>query len=153
MAKLCVFFSLFVFVSAAAPYSDGNAKPLGDPITAIEGLVTRILGKEYVAMFEFEVISDAGGYDVFEIDADTQAEKPILRGNNGVSLASALNFYLKYSCNCSISWGRDGTGDQLRLPQPLPLPGNPLRVVSPVKYRYMYVTRGKRFARKWWIYV
>ena len=96
---LCfVFLAICVLFSPVHPLS----KPIGDPISAIEGLVQRILGESYVGKFEHQVIPDEKGKDVFEIDADQQAKKPVLRGNNGVSLASALNFYLKYSCNCAI---------------------------------------------------
>lgn len=130
---------LFALVATAAPLPQG----VGDPVSAIQGLVGRILGAGYVDQFEYEVISDEGGYDVFEVDSDTQKGKPVLRGNNGVALGSALNFYLK-AINCSISWGRDGTGDQLSLPHPLPLPTSKLRVVSPVKYRLVALT-----ARLW----
>lgn len=113
-----------------------HRSPVGDPLSAIEGLVARLLGQEWVARFSYEVIPpDSSGMDVFEVDADAQAKTPVLRGNNGVSLASALNFYLKYVVNCSVSWGWQGTGDQLNLPQPLPLPVGRTRVVSPVKYR------------------
>ena len=116
---------------------NGLKMPVGTPISSIEGLVSRILGKEYVSQFEYEVIppDPASGHDVFVIDVNPTLRKPVLRGNNGVALASALNFYLKYNCNCSISWGRDGTGDQLNLPQPLPLPSTTTNMVSPVKYR------------------
>lgn len=116
--------------------SDGLKMPVGDPLDAIEGLVSRVLGEKYVSQFVYEVIShDPSGRDVFEIDVDETNTRPVLRGNNGVALASALNFYLKYTCNCSVSWGRDGTGDQLNLPQPLLLPKISQRMVSPVKYR------------------
>ena len=113
-------------------------KPFGDPIPAIQGLVSRILGASRVPEFDYEIIATEEGKDVFEVDADKEDGRPVLRGNNGVSLASALNFYLKYYCNCSISWGRNGTGDQLRLPQPLPLPESKVRVVSPLKYRWEF---------------
>ena len=120
--------------------SNSLQMPVGDPISSIEGLVSRILGKEYVSQFVYEIIAPdpASGRDVFEIGTSGNGtlSKPALRGNNGVALASALNFYLKYTCYCSISWGRDGTGDQLNLPQPLPLPATTVRMVSPVKYRY-----------------
>ena len=109
--------------------------PKGDPIPAIQGLISRILGPSYVDKFVYEAISDRDGYDVFEIDVDAQQRKPVLRGNNGVAFASAFNYYLKYFCNCSISWGRNGTGDQLRLPSPLPLPQEEIRMVFPNKYR------------------
>lgn len=114
-----------------------HRSPVGDPLPAIEGLVARLLGPEWMGRFSYEVVppDSRSGMDVFEVDADTQAKKPVLRGNNGVSLASALNFYLKYVANCSVSWGWRGTGDQLNLPQPLPLPVGRTRVVSPVKYR------------------
>ena len=108
--------------------------PVGEPIPAIQGLVSRILGEEFVSMFEYDVIPSVDGKDVFELDTNATDNKPVLRGNNGVALASALNFYLKYNCNCSISWGRNRTGDQLNLPLPLPLPIF-TRMVSPVKYR------------------
>lgn len=126
-----VLLSLFLLFGLARSYPE----PVGDPIPAIQGLVSRILGESYVDKFDYEVISSSDGKDAFEIDANPLDKKPILRGNNGVSLASALNFYLKYSCNCSISWGINGTGDQLKLPSPLPLPANTQRMVSPNKYR------------------
>ena len=110
--------------------------PKGDPVHAVQGLVTRILAQNYVGMFTYEVISDQDGFDVFEVDTDVLDKKPVLRGNNGVALASAFNYYLKYYCNCSISWGRDGSGDQLRLPRTLPLPQKKIRIVFPNKYRY-----------------
>lgn len=37
-------------------------------------------------------------------------------GNSGVSLAMGLNWYLKYYANCSVSWGWDGSGNQVRSP-------------------------------------
>ena len=108
-------------------------KPKGDPIAAVQGLITRLLGKQHVSSFVYEVIEDASNsHDVFEFDSSDG--KPLLRGNNGVAFGSALNHYLKYYCNCSVSWGRDGTGDQLNLPSKLPLPDR-LRMVSPVLYR------------------
>ena len=121
--------------------SYGLKMPVGQPESSIKGLVSRILGEEYVSRFVYEVIEPdpQTGHDTFEIDANAALRKPVLRGNNGVALASALNFYLKYNCNCSISWGRDGTGDQLKLPLPLPLPTTVRKMVSPVKYRYVCV--------------
>ena len=134
--------TLLVFLALVA-VSSALKMPIGDPVTAIEGLVSRILGEKYVAEFVYEVIrpDSESGHDIFEIDANATTKKPVLRGNNGVAFASALNFYLKYNCNCSISWGRDGTGDQLNLPQPLPLPTSVKRMVSPVKYRCSYRPR------------
>ena len=109
---------------------------VGDPLQSIQGLVSRVLGEKYVSQFVYQVIppDPVSGHDVFEIDYDGSASKPILRGNNGVALASALNNFLKYDCGCSVSWGRDGSGDQLDLPQPLPMPAT-RKVVFPVRFR------------------
>ena len=109
--------------------------PEGDPIGAVQGLVERVLGKDIVSKFEFEIIPADDLMDVFELDH--KGAMIVVRGNTGVSLASGLNHYLKYWCNCTVTWGRDGTGDQLNLPSPLPLPADTVRVVSPVTYRYM----------------
>ena len=130
-------FLLFIFSEVALGFP---AKPVGDPLAAIQGLVGRVLGLEYVSQFQFEVIDQMNGYDVFEVDVPSQGStKPVLRGNDGVALASALNAYLKYYCNCSVTWGRNGTGDQLHLPKPLPLPKEKSQYVSPVKYRYLTI--------------
>ena len=132
MASLVTVVFLSIFAAC-----NGSSMPVGTPVSSIEGLVSRILGRGYVSQFEYEVLQPdpATGHDVFEIDVNPSLHKPVLRGNSGVALASALNFYLKYTCNCSVSWGRDGTGDQLSLPEPLPLPDSPTKMVSPVKYR------------------
>ena len=125
-----VFLLLLLGTAAALP-----PMPKGDPIPAIQGLVSRILGPSHVKGFSYEVIADQKGFDVFEIDADLQQGKPVLRGNNGVALSSAFNYYLKYFCNCSVSWGRNRTGDQLRLPSVLPMPKEKVKVVFPNRYR------------------
>ena len=134
---LCVFW----LVLAGSPLVTDSAfppMPQGDPIPAIKGLVSRILGPSYVDKFTYEVIPDQDGFDVFSVDANTLDNKPVFRGNNGVALASAFNYYLKYFCNCSISWGRNGSGDQLKMPDTLPLPKKQIRIVFPNKFRYIF---------------
>ena len=116
----------------------GVPKPVGDPLPAIQGLVSRVLGQDYVPKFKFEVILAQDGYDVFEIDRSEDGQQPVLRGNNGVALAYGLNMYLKYMCNCSISWGRERTGDQLDLPSKLPVPTSKTRRASSVPYRLAF---------------
>ena len=129
-----------LFFTAAAVLLQGvtslPSAPKGDPIKAIEGLVSRILSPEWVEKFVYEVIpATTDGFDVFEVDTNTTTNKPVFRGNNGVALASAFNYYLKYYCSCSISWGRNRTGDQLKLPSPLPLPSKVERIIFPNRYR------------------
>jgi alpha-N-acetylglucosaminidase len=123
----------------------GSAAALHDPISAVQGLISRRLGPAFVPSFSLVVIPAANSsststpLDVYELD--TSAQSPvIIRGNTGVALAAGLGFYLK-SLNCSWTWGRNGTGWQLapllaRGPSALPPPTTPGRVVSPVRWRY-----------------
>ena len=129
---------------------NGHSPPKGDPLGSIRGLVQRLLGRKFVEAFKYEVIPDQGGHDVFEVDADVDTKKPVLRGNNGVSLASALNWYLKYTCYCSVSWGRNGSGNQLSVGHPPPLPSAKTVMVSPVKYRYYMNVCTVSYSMAWW---
>lgn len=94
--------------------------------------------------FSIEVIPAEKGHDVFELDG--KAGKVILRGNNVVSIASAFNYYLKYTVNAHISWN---CGNQLALPGTLPAPVA-IRTVSPHLFRpiYNYCTHG--YTMPWW---
>lgn len=66
-----------------------------DPVAAVSGLITRILGAATLPRFQLETIPiDASGLDVFEMDSN--GPLVVLRGNTGVSLATALNTFLKY---------------------------------------------------------
>ena len=123
---------------------------VGDPIIAIEGLVGRILGEKYVNQFQYVVIGTEEGMDVFEIDSNEVTKQPVLRGNNGVSLASAFHWYLKYYCFNSISWGVNGSGDYLNPPNPLPLPSSRVHMVSNVKYRYYMNVCTVSYSMVWW---
>ena len=61
---------------------------------------------------------------MFEIE--TRGGRVILRGNNGVSIGAALNWYLKYYCNCHYSL----KARQVNLPKRLPAVEPRLRCVS-----------------------
>ena len=59
--------------------------------------------------------------DFFEIEAKNG--KIELSGNNPVSVASGLHWYLKHICHCHISWNND----QLNLPEELPTNFEPIQ--------------------------
>ena len=123
------------------------ARAAADPVTSATGLLSRLLGPDAVPLFQLEAIpSDpTTGLDVFEMDA--AGSRVVLRGNTGVAISTALNNYLKYTLNASVSWGREGSGVLVRLPPTLPLP-LPLRTVMPMKWRYAWnvCTAGYSFA-------
>lgn len=94
----------------------------------VYGLIERIT-PGYASQYELELIEQTEGKDVYEIEGN--GRKIILRGNNAVSLASAFNWYLKYTCNAHVSW----FGNQLNLPDILPQPADKQRIVIEPKYR------------------
>jgi alpha-N-acetylglucosaminidase len=113
-------------------------------VTAARGLIERVLPKQAIH-FVLETIPADHGYDVFEVAG--RGDEIILRGNNGVAIASALNWYLQHECHCDISWN---CGNQLNLPQPLPVVPQPVRVLSPYKYRYAYNFCTHGYTMAWW---
>jgi alpha-N-acetylglucosaminidase len=115
-----------------------------DADAAARALIHRLLPAQ-ADRFAVETIPADNGHDVFEIE--TRGKKVVLRGNNGVAIASALNQYLKEFCHCDISWD---CGDQLNVPKPLPAVPAKIRVTSPHPFRFAfnYCTHGYTMA--WW---
>src|SRR5215469_5928426 len=111
---------------------------------AAQGLVERILPKQ-AKQFVIKTIPWENGRDVFEIES--RDGKIILSGNSPVSIASALNRYLKEFCHCDISWN---CGDQLSLPKKLPAVPERIRVVSPCQFRYAYNFCTYGYTSAWW---
>jgi alpha-N-acetylglucosaminidase len=72
-------------------------------------LIQRILPK-HATRFIVEAIPTENGKDIFEVES--RAGKIVLRGNNGLSVASALYHYLTEYCHCQITWN----GTNLQLP-------------------------------------
>ena len=112
---------------------------------AAEQLIARVLPVPQAAQIKIEQVPAENGKDVFEIESEE--EKIVLRGNNGVSIALALNRYLKDYCHCDISWN---CGNQLDLPNRLPLVPNKIRVIIPYKYRYAYNYCTHGYTMAWW---
>jgi alpha-N-acetylglucosaminidase len=72
--------------------------------------------------------------------------KIVLSGNNAVSIASALNYYLKNFTHNHISWN----GSNLQLPPVLPAIKEKVRVVSPHQYRYYLNYCTFNYSMSWW---
>lgn len=90
-------------------------------VKAVHDLIERVT-PGYGNQFVLKIIpAGEDGQDVYEIGG--RKGKVILKGNNPVSLATAYNWYLKYTCNAHVSW----FGDQLDLPETLPAPEKPVK--------------------------
>ncbi len=112
-------------------------------VAAVDALAKRVLG-DRARDFTFEVdLPDPDG-DVFEIEA--RDGRVTIRGNNGVSIASGLNWYLKYYCHCHVSL----YGNQLDLPGVLPDVSPVLRRTSPHECRYLLNYCAFGYMMVWW---
>lgn len=110
---------------------------------AIDAFIRRIV-KERSASFIAEYIPADNGKDVFELSA--RAGKIVLRGNNGVSIGSALNHYLKNYCNSLITWN----GTRMKIPAVLPAVKGKIRKTSPYRYRYYLNYCTFNYSMAWW---
>lgn len=68
--------------------------------------------------------------DFFELDQ--KGNKVVIRGNNYVSIATGLNWYLKYYAGIQLSWN----GMTAKLPEVLPAVPQKERHETDLKYRY-----------------
>lgn len=115
-----------------------------DPrVEAAYDLIERVT-PGYGDQFKLELIEPVDGQDAYEIDSE--GGKVVLRGNNTVSLATAFNQYLKYTCQAHVSW----FGDQLDLPEKLPLPAAPVKNTINGKYRVYMNYCTVSYTAAWW---
>lgn len=97
---------------------------------AVSGLLTRLLGdrsEEFIVTVNRSLSNDS--LDVCELRS-TKNNKIVASGSSGVAVASGIYNYMKYFCNCHVSW----SGDQLDLPRPLPKLTGVLRINTPHRF-------------------
>src|SRR5687768_7449541 len=127
---------LVVFLFTQTAFSQLNR-------SALTAFVQRIV-KDRSADFIIEAIPQQNGKDVFELES--RKGKIVLRGNNGLSVASALNYYLQQYCNCHISWN----GVNMHLPATLPVVAKKVHKATPYKYRYYLNYCTFQYSMAWW---
>ncbi len=118
----------------------------GTPTTvaAARGLIERVL-PAHAAQIDVEYLpKGAEGEDVFEVA--TVGDRLVLRGNDGVSVASALNWYLRNVAHAQVSWD----GDNLALPARLPPVPEKIRIRSPYRYRVYLNYCTFNYTASWW---
>ena len=91
-----------------------------------------MIGERWVDKFDFQLRGKADGKDVFEI-SDAGDGRISIRGNNGVSLASGLNYYLRHWCKVDYN---PLFGSQLSMPESLPAVGRKILKYTNYEYRY-----------------
>ncbi len=94
--------------------------------------------------FIVQPLPAADAKDVFEVEGTKG--KIILRGNNGVAVASALYYYLTEYAHCQVTWN----GTNLNLPVSLPMPAKRIRKATPYQYRYYLNYCTYSYSMSWW---
>ena len=112
-------------------------------IKATDAFIKRIV-KSSADYFIVEEIKKENNKDVFELES--KAGKIILRGNNGLSIASALNYYLKNYCHVLYSWNEF----DIKLPTELPQVTSKVRRATPYQYRYYLNYCTFNYSMSWW---
>ena len=112
-------------------------------INATDAFIKRIV-KNNSTYFIVEEIKKENNKDVFELES--KADKIILRGNNGLSIASALNYYLKNYCHVLYSWNEF----EITLPAELPKVTSKVRRITPYQYRYYLNYCTFNYSMSWW---
>ena len=93
----------------------------------VKGLLERI---DKGASQRFVIELKQGDRDFFELDY--RAGKPVVRGNNYVSIATGIHWYLKYYVGIHLCWGHM----HARLPQQLPVVPKPERHETDMRLRF-----------------
>lgn len=106
-------------------------------------LIQRVL-PDYADRFRVEYVEQEDSCDVFELESD--GDMVVLRGNNGVSVASALNYYLEKFANCEYGWN----ASNLEIPSPMPRIPEKIRKVTPYKYRHYFNYCTFNYSASWW---
>ena len=97
---------------------------MASPVTGLLERIDKGASKKFIIE---QVKSDA---DFFELDQ--KGDKVVIRGNNYVSIATGLNWYLKYYAGIHLSWN----GMQAKLPAVLPPVTKKERRETTLPYRY-----------------
>lgn len=126
---LVLVFCLFVTAYCKFPTLDHIKPKASDKAQgrAMIELLKRLLGNrstEFIVSVNRSLSNDS--LDVCELRS-TKNNKIVATGSTGVAVASGIYNYMKYFCNCHVSW----SGDQLDLPRPLPKLTGVLRINTP----------------------
>lgn len=138
MKRLICFLVLFSTAYLAAAQTGSEQRK------ATDALIRRVV-KGKAVHFKTEILPyKEDGKDYFQIAGS--GKKIVLRGTNGVSLASAFNYYLRHVAKCQVSWN----GSNLQLPTPLPVPQTTITRNTAYDKRYYLNYCTFSYTMSWW---
>jgi alpha-N-acetylglucosaminidase len=116
-----------LFLAALVTLTIINAASAANPVTSLLERIDPGASEK----FEIELVpSENEGTDFFELDQNRR--KVVVRGNNYVSIATGINWYLKYHAGIHLSWN----GMTAKLPKRLPAVKHPERHETRHTLRY-----------------
>lgn len=99
------------------------------PVSSLAARVTEGTSDDRI-LFRLIADADNASKDYFEISSENG--KVLITGNSDVSLATGLNWYLKYVAGIHLSWNNPSQ----KLPEVLPLPQEKIRRETSMQSRY-----------------
>ena len=138
---------IFAMLVVLAPQRVKAQAPVATPLEAITGLLNRIGGDG--AADKFEIVIDAslaqGGKDVFVITSKNG--KPCIKGNDQLSVATGINWYLNHYAHINLTWN-NLTTDLVNIE--LPVPQGEEKHVCNTTYRYNFNTCTFSYSMAFW---
>ena len=145
MKRIVTFLLLFVvFFTTQTTLAQAPEATATDAITA---LLNRIGGEGAADKFTI-VINDElaeGGKDVFIITND--GSKPCIKGNNQLSVAAGINYYLNHYAHINLAWNNPKTN---LVDATLPTPDGEDKHVCNTTYRYNFNSNAFSYSMAFW---
>jgi alpha-N-acetylglucosaminidase len=118
---------------------------------AVQALAVRLLGGR-ATEFSLSVTGQQAiaGQDEFSILSNIGTNQIAINGTTGVAVASGLYYYLKTICNAQVTWGVNGTGNQLSLPSTLTPVYVAIQMRTPNLFRYYMNVCTVSYSGAWW---
>lgn len=104
-----------------------------ETINEVKGVLSRVIGEKYLDWFEF-VLEENSESDKDYYEISNHNGKIKIKGNEGLSLTTGLNYYLKYYCNVSITQ----QARQVKMPANVVPVTETIRKETPYEVRYAY---------------
>ncbi|MBQ5616651.1 MAG: alpha-N-acetylglucosaminidase N-terminal domain-containing protein, partial [Bacteroidaceae bacterium] len=140
-------FLLSLLLTLLGTISAWAQAPVATAEEAVTALLNRIGGNG--AADKFEIVIDASlndnGKDVFVITS--QNGKPCIKGNNQLSVATGINWYLNHYAHINLTWN-NLTTDLSKVT--LPVPTTEEKHVSSAAYRYDFNTCTFSYSMAFW---
>ena len=104
-----------------------------ETINEVKCVLSRVIGEKYLDWFEF-VLEENSESDKDYYEISNHNGKIKIKGNEGLSLTTGLNYYLKYYCNVSITQ----QARQVKMPANVVPVTETIRKETPYEVRYAY---------------